>query len=813
MAAGSDPERWDIDYRAFFKKVNFSVDPYDYQIDVARRLAAGENVVLGAPTGAGKTLTVLTPFLYDGWRPRPHRLIYALPLRTLAQSIYAEAQKLVARVPGLAEAWGAKPDALVTMQTGEQPDDPFFTRGRIIITTYDQVLSGLLCGPYGLGPSLHNVNAAAVVGALVVFDEFHLMEVHRAFLTGAAGLRLFGGLTQSVWMTATATAPLRRALAEALNARDASPDDEAVGALPTVAEVQRGLVLGDSSLTADAVLAASSGRTLVICNTIARAQAVFEALRAVLPHGVPCMLLHARFFKSHRAEKEAELGRLFGKGATGRAVLVATQVIEAGIDISCDDLHTELCPINALVQRAGRCARYPGESGAVHVYPLPTAEDRWWLPYGTRDKPDPTLTATADLLSEVGPDGARLSPPIAAAWVERVHQRADEEVLRGAGGWNTRLERIRQMTANAIRRRSDPVGDLIREPSTDDIRVIIAGPAALPERFGQRESLTLSRWALARLLREAQAKGSTVAWGWRFGDDPPWEPLAGADDVVRHYVVCLSPEVARYTREVGLQVGLPGAEISPRREEPRRPGHVIRVEGWAAHARNVEREARLRVEQEDETGWLSQAFAQRYGLQRADLLRAAATCGALHDLGKLQRRWQDWAEAWQRAQDPAYQQVQALAHTDYDPDNPADRARKRGFQPQRGPHAAQGAYLAQAVLLGAVQTEEQEIVVSACLAAILAHHGGWLPTDRDLGLGGLWREWEADLRRAQINGDTPAAVRELCSEPDRRSLLEDNLKLATAPDVLLDNWPLVAYLVRTLRLADQRATAEAGTDD
>jgi hypothetical protein len=29
----------------------------------------------------------------------------------------------------------------VTLQTGEQPDDRFFDRGRIVITTYDQLLA------------------------------------------------------------------------------------------------------------------------------------------------------------------------------------------------------------------------------------------------------------------------------------------------------------------------------------------------------------------------------------------------------------------------------------------------------------------------------------------------------------------------------------------------------------------------------------------------------------------------------------------------------------------------------------------------
>lgn len=32
----------------------------------------------------------------------------------------------------------------IILQTGEQPDDPFFDRGRVIVTIYDQLLSGLL---------------------------------------------------------------------------------------------------------------------------------------------------------------------------------------------------------------------------------------------------------------------------------------------------------------------------------------------------------------------------------------------------------------------------------------------------------------------------------------------------------------------------------------------------------------------------------------------------------------------------------------------------------------------------------------------
>jgi CRISPR-associated endonuclease/helicase Cas3 len=138
-------------YRRHFSTVT-SFSPHDYQVEVAKWLYDGRNVLLRAPTGAGKTWAALAPFVWEDWTARPARLIYALPLRTLAQGIYREALDLARRLskptePELNESSREVVSPFVTIQTGEQPEDPFFDRGRIIITTYDQLLSGLLCGP------------------------------------------------------------------------------------------------------------------------------------------------------------------------------------------------------------------------------------------------------------------------------------------------------------------------------------------------------------------------------------------------------------------------------------------------------------------------------------------------------------------------------------------------------------------------------------------------------------------------------------------------------------------------------------------
>jgi CRISPR-associated endonuclease/helicase Cas3 len=520
---------FDESYAGFFRKLA-GHPPYAYQQHVAELLFKHRNVLLRAPTGAGKTWAVLAPFFCEKWEARPTRLIYALPLRTLAQGIYREAVDAARRLgkpsEPVADPQGReKVCPFVTLQTGEQPDDPFFDRGTIIVTTYDQVLSGLLDGPYGLSDRLHNINAAAIVGALVIFDEFHLMPAQKAFLTAAAGLHLFRGLCQSVWMTATATQPLENVLREALDTAQvpATPEETARlhAELPSVRRVSRTLQVENSTLSADAVLRFPEGRSILLANTVGRAQDLYRNIARALRDersSTPILLLHSRFFKQDRHEKEEYLRKLFGPNAEGPAILVATQVIEAGIDISCDHLHTELCPMNSLVQRAGRCARFPAETGivagTVHVYNLPD-EARSWLPYGDLSGEDPALSRTRDLLATVG--SAVINPKITAQWVEEVHSNDDAQAVRA--GWAPRmtecLDRIRRKAI--LRDSTSGVADLIRGDDSDSLRVIVAFEGNRPETPAKCEAVSLTRWSLARHLDGVRE----IGWFWDSVSDEP----------------------------------------------------------------------------------------------------------------------------------------------------------------------------------------------------------------------------------------------------------------------------------------------------
>jgi CRISPR-associated endonuclease/helicase Cas3 len=112
---------------------------------------------------------------------------------------------------------------------------------------------------------------------------------------------------------------------------------------------------------------------LIICNTVERATAVYKALKDLKKNGSEdrlfdedhLLLLHSRFRGYERANWRQKF-EAFEKGEgqhSGARIIVATQVIEAGVDISASVLYTELCPLASLIQRLGRCARRAGETG------------------------------------------------------------------------------------------------------------------------------------------------------------------------------------------------------------------------------------------------------------------------------------------------------------------------------------------------------------------------------------------------------------------------------------------------------------------
>lgn len=119
---------------------------------------------------------------------------------------------------------------------------------------------------------------------------------------------------------------------------------------------------------------AGGGCAAVICNTVGKAQALYKILEeAKLVPEKDLILFHARFPQSRRQEIEQAVLQKFGKrpegsknergeeinpDRPGKAIVVATQVIEQSLDLDFDLMISEVAPIDLIIQRAGRLQRH-----------------------------------------------------------------------------------------------------------------------------------------------------------------------------------------------------------------------------------------------------------------------------------------------------------------------------------------------------------------------------------------------------------------------------------------------------------------------
>src|SRR5690606_24318762 len=126
--------------------------------------------------------------------------------------------------------------------------------------------------------------------------------------------------------------------------------------------------------------------TIVVVNRVSRAQEIYKALEKQLGTAAKerLLLVHSRF---RQQERRAQLGRLPRRDDPPERkdlIVVTTQALEAGVDVSSAVLFTELAPWSSLVQRFGRCNRYGeiGQGAEAYWSDIDPSEDaKLALPY------------------------------------------------------------------------------------------------------------------------------------------------------------------------------------------------------------------------------------------------------------------------------------------------------------------------------------------------------------------------------------------------------------------------------------------------
>lgn len=348
--------------------------PYRWQSRVA---AEGLPELLAVETGAGKTAGVVLPWL---WRRRlhpetavrvatPHWLVFCLPLRVLVEQVEAAVRGWLDRldltdtVP-LHVVMGGREDARDQWRLHPERD-------AIVLGTVDMLLSRALNRGYGASRFSWPIDYGLLNnGTHWIFDEVQLLGP--AVATGRQLQGLRGKLqtalsTSSTWMSATINRPALHTVDSpaidsvvTLSAEDRADERLALRLRATKTVRQVPVDPGDkgrsAALARELVARHRPGTlSLAVLNTVRVAREVHaEVVRQI--RDVPVTLLHSRFRPGDRRERVEEALAGLDPAGPGR-VVVSTQVVEAGVDVSAATLLTEAAPWPSIVQRAGRCNR------------------------------------------------------------------------------------------------------------------------------------------------------------------------------------------------------------------------------------------------------------------------------------------------------------------------------------------------------------------------------------------------------------------------------------------------------------------------
>jgi len=372
--------------------------PREWQEDLALDEVPSSRVIR-IPTGYGKTLGVLGAWLYnrieledDRW---PRRLVWTLPMRALVEQTADETRMCLAR---LGRLWqhGADHRGKVGVhllmggidQGGEWNLYP--EENAVFIATQDMALSRALNRGYAAPRARWPMEFGLLShDVLWVLDEVQLMDVGLAtssqlqafFDDDAKAGRSFrprlswwmSATLQTDWLKSVDTVGRHPAWTTSPTMLTPSALGEGLATIKKALEIKE-IGPSDHGAFAEAITDAhekapkdgENGRiTLVVCNTVARASSTYEELKKRRATW-DLRLVHSRFRPRERATWKTDfLDREACAQGVDR-IIVATQVVEAGVDISATTLVTELSPWSSLVQRFGRCARY-GASGTVVV--------------------------------------------------------------------------------------------------------------------------------------------------------------------------------------------------------------------------------------------------------------------------------------------------------------------------------------------------------------------------------------------------------------------------------------------------------------
>lgn len=358
------------------KQFKLSSEKEIWQVDlIEKEKLHYKNVILIAPTGSGKT-----EFSYI-WS-KGEKTFYTLPLRSAVNQIFKRSQDLfndenferAGLLHSDADVYllgdGNESENLQSYSLSRQLSYPF------MVSTGDQFF------PYALKPPSYEKIYATFSYSRLVIDEVQAYDPKAAaiIVKYLEDIHRMGGK----FLLITATLP--KFISEELKSRIKKQNTEQhdfeeidfyeKGNYSNITkhkihfELIQNKVHNEKPVFSYEILINeiidkakenNGQRVLVVVNTVKLAVDTFNKINEKTDDSFFIELLHSRLTFDLRKEKENKIGNEFHNpkpvDENKPKIVIATQVVEASLDLDADILFTEFAPIDSLVQRMGRVLR------------------------------------------------------------------------------------------------------------------------------------------------------------------------------------------------------------------------------------------------------------------------------------------------------------------------------------------------------------------------------------------------------------------------------------------------------------------------
>ncbi len=352
------------------KKTNKIKNQFYYQVTNNQKISATKYLyTITAPTGIGKTLTSLSLAMkLRGLTSQKYKIIYILPFTTLIDQNYEVfAEVIRSNFTNFEE----DPSSFLlkhhylsinnyennNSETSEREynyfDELLFIKSwesNIIVSTYIQLLKTIISSKSSFLNKFHNI-----VNSIIILDEVQFIGNEYWDVTNKI-IKKFSEMFKTYFIFMTATQPIIFSNKEAIELSDQRffEIDKKIKKRKLKYNKEKEELDKFSENLINYINIRKPNRVIIVMNTKKSSKKVYSHLKTSI-NDYELIYLSKNLNQRDIRERIRKIKRL---KENDKFILVTTQLIEAGVDISSDVLYRDIAIAPSIIQSAGRCNRF-----------------------------------------------------------------------------------------------------------------------------------------------------------------------------------------------------------------------------------------------------------------------------------------------------------------------------------------------------------------------------------------------------------------------------------------------------------------------